>query len=88
MQAHSAVRFFRFLSLYTISSPSFPAKSVAQVSNNNKNNKTKQNKPKIAKNKQTNNIDASATRKNLGVKYRSRAWKSIVLFFLQKNKKI
>ena len=81
MQAHSAVRFFRFLSLYTISSPSFPAKSVAQVSNNNKNNKTKQNK-------QTNNIDASATRKNLGVKYRSRAWKSIVLFFLQKNKKI
>lgn len=46
MQAHSAVRFFRFLSLYTISSPSFPAKSVAQVSNNNKNNKTKQNKPK------------------------------------------
>ena len=50
---------------------------------------TKQNKTK-QKNceKQTKSIDASATRKNLGVRYRSRAWKSIVLFFLQKNKKI
>ena len=45
MQAHSAVRFFRFLSWLTISSPSFPAKSVVQVNNNN-NNKTKQNKTK------------------------------------------
>ena len=47
MQAHSAVRFFRFLSWLTISSPSFPAKSVVQVNNNNNNNnnnKTKQNK--------------------------------------------
>lgn len=45
MQAHSAVRFFRFLSWYTISSQSFPAKSVAQANNNN-NNETKQNKTK------------------------------------------
>ena len=45
MQAHSAVRFFHFLSWYTISSQSFPAKSVAQANNNN-NNETKQNKTK------------------------------------------
>ena len=51
MQAHSVVRFFRFLSWYTISSPSFPAKSVAQVNNNN-NNKTKQNKKLRKTNKQ------------------------------------
>ena len=51
MQAHSVVRFFRFLSWYTISSPSFPAKSVAQVNNNN-NNKTKQNKKLWKTNKQ------------------------------------
>ena len=51
MQAHSVLRFFRFLSWYTISSPSFPAKSVAQVNNNN-NNKTKQNKKLRKTNKQ------------------------------------